>query len=262
MNYKHNRATSGVVGIGRDDALSSAFFRKEQRINDPTISIVLAPRARGIVMFAHDCRCTRGHVLRSYSPAVFHNHCFATAGLATGPAHVDTEENSCAIASFAQELIAVCDWLRENPSTQYLRIGCFATGICAAAAMVAAVERPDTFSAIVSFDGDPDRARPVIRRSKVPTLFISWDDRAKRNLAIARARAVLRAESELVILPTGALIEREPLPWALATMRAVSWFQRHVATGSADAHGAVPETIRNTRVANVVTMRASERDHK
>src|SRR5262249_49543678 len=64
------------------------------------------------------------------------------------------------------------DWLARNPETRHLRIGCFGASTGAAAALVAAAERPNVVAAVVSRGGRPDLAGDILSEVAAPTLLI------------------------------------------------------------------------------------------
>jgi putative phosphoribosyl transferase len=72
----------------------------------------------------------------------------------------------------AERLVDATDWLTRYPDSQYLSIGYFGASTGAAAALVAAAERPDVVSAVVSRGGRPDLAGPALMRVRAPTLLI------------------------------------------------------------------------------------------
>jgi dienelactone hydrolase len=76
------------------------------------------------------------------------------------------------IGLLAERLVAVTDWLAQRPDTARLRLGYFGASTGAAAALVAAAERPDVVGAIVSRGGRPDLAGPALAQVRAPTLLI------------------------------------------------------------------------------------------
>src|SRR5205807_5877429 len=72
----------------------------------------------------------------------------------------------------ANRVMAVVDWLGTRDDTAPLPIGLFGASTGAAAALVAAAERPEEVKAVVSRGGRPDLARDVLPRVKAPTLLI------------------------------------------------------------------------------------------
>ena len=77
----------------------------------------------------------------------------------------------------SKRLLRVTDWLLENQETKHLannNIGYFGASTGAAAALIAATERPNVIGAIVSRGGRPDLATPpeTLTRVYSPALFI------------------------------------------------------------------------------------------
>jgi dienelactone hydrolase len=74
------------------------------------------------------------------------------------------------------------EWLATQPEGK-LPIGCFGSSTGAAAALIAAADRPDLVRAVVSRGGRPDLAGEALPRVEAPTLLPVGD------LAIQPARA-------------------------------------------------------------------------
>jgi dienelactone hydrolase len=72
----------------------------------------------------------------------------------------------------ASRLTGVADWLAAEEETRHLRIGFFGASTGAGAALLAAAERADLVGAVVSRDGRPDLAGPVLAKVRAPTLLI------------------------------------------------------------------------------------------
>ena len=72
-----------------------------------------------------------------------------------------------------QRIVGMADWFLENPETSNYTLGYFAGGIGGAAALIAAVERPDVVRAIVAADGQLDPAHDFLARVLAPTLLIA-----------------------------------------------------------------------------------------
>jgi dienelactone hydrolase len=68
----------------------------------------------------------------------------------------------------ARRLAVATDWLLEQPSAQGLPVGYFGASTGAAAALVAAAERPDVVGAVVSRGGRPDLAGAALAASGRP----------------------------------------------------------------------------------------------
>ena len=76
------------------------------------------------------------------------------------------------IDMLARRLVGAVDWLAGHPDTRGLSIGLFGASMGAGAALVAAAERPEAVSAVVSRGGRPDLAGASLERVRVPTLLI------------------------------------------------------------------------------------------
>ncbi len=69
-------------------------------------------------------------------------------------------------------MIDTIDWLTTEDGTKSLRIGLFGASTGAAAALIAAAERPQAVMTVVSRGGRPDLARDYLPKVKAPTLLI------------------------------------------------------------------------------------------
>ncbi len=163
-------------------------------------------RAEGIVLFAHGSGSSRHSPRNRYVAQVLRE-----AGLATLLIDLLTVEEEAIdlrtrhlrfdINLLATRLVGATDWLLQNSNTRNLRIGYFGASTGAAAALIAAVERPEAVSAIVSRGGRPDLAGSVLERVQAPTLLIvGGDDRPVIEMNQS-ALAQLRTEKQLEIIP-------------------------------------------------------------
>src|SRR5215207_6751220 len=76
------------------------------------------------------------------------------------------------IGLLARRLVGAVDWLTAHVGGGELRVGLFGASTGAAAALVAAAERPSRVAAVVSRGGRPDLAGPALERVAAPTLLI------------------------------------------------------------------------------------------
>jgi putative phosphoribosyl transferase len=132
------------------------------------------------------------------------------------------------IPFLATRLIAATDWLLASRATRHLRIGYFGASTGAAAALVAAAERPEPIGAIVSRGGRPDMALDVLGRVRAPTLLIVGErDRAVLAMNEEAFRA-LQVEKELAIVPGATHLFEEPGTLEEVARLAAGWFVRHL----------------------------------
>ncbi len=140
-------------------------------------SLTVARGHRGLVLFAHGSGSSR------FSPR---NRRVASglngAGLATFLVDLLTPAEEAAdartallrfdIRLLADRLLLATDRCGLDRATGDLRVGYFGSSTGAAAALVAAAERPETVRAVVSRGGRPDLALGALARVAAPTLLI------------------------------------------------------------------------------------------
>jgi dienelactone hydrolase len=187
--------------------------------------------AVGIVAFAHGSGSSR-HSPRNRQVAQALNR----AGLATllldllepGEEELDrrTGELRFDIPLLGSRLTGAVDWLAGQPATGALRIGCFGASTGAAAALVAAADRPARVSAVVSRGGRPDLAGEALARVRAPTLLIvGANDEVVLELN-RRARAQMRGETVLEIVPGAGHLFQETGALERVELLAQTWFLR------------------------------------
>ena len=140
-------------------------------------SLCVPKDATSVVLFAHGSGSSRHSSRNRYVAQVLRQGGLATLLMDLLTAAEEREDARTARLRFdidllAQRLAGAIDWLVENPATSNLRIGLFGASTGAAAALVAAAERPEAVGAVVSRGGRPDLALPVLGRVKAPTLLI------------------------------------------------------------------------------------------
>ena len=133
------------------------------------------------------------------------------------------------IGLLARRVIAATDWLSEQAATDGLPIGCFGASTGAAAALVAAAERPDAVHAVVSRGGRPDLAGEALVRVRAATLLIvGGNDEVVLELN-RQAQRQLQAETKLEIVPGATHLFEEPGKLERVAELARDWFTRHLA---------------------------------
>jgi putative phosphoribosyl transferase len=207
----------------------------EIRDGDATLAGTLAvpAGARGVVVFAHGSGSGR------FSPR---NRAVAAelqrAGLATllmdllTPAE-EAEDARTARLRFdvgllGRRVVAAIDWLAGAPELGQLPVGCFGASTGAAAALIAAAERPERVGAVVSRGGRPDLAGAALSRVTAPTLLIVGG-RDTQVIELNRAaQARLAGPSRLEIVPGAGHLFEEPGALARVTELARDWFLAHL----------------------------------
>jgi len=176
--------------------------------------LVVPAEARGVVCFAHGSGSSR-HSSRNKRVAA----ALQQSGLGTllfdllTQAEEREDERTRAlrfdIALLAQRLVAVTDALADEPSARGLPVGYFRASTGAAAALVAAAERP-AVRAIVSRGGRPDLAGDALPRVTAPTLLIVGELDREVLLLNRDAQARLGGPAELEVVPGATHLFEEP----------------------------------------------------
>lgn len=187
--------------------------------------------ARGIVLFAHGSGSSRHSPRNRFVAQVLRKAGLATLLIDLLTAEEETVDIRTAhlrfdIGLLAKRLIDATDWLIDYPDTQKLHIGYFGASTGAAAALVAATERPESIGAVVSRGGRPDLAGPALPLVKAPTLLIVGGTDIPVIEINKEALKQLRSEKKLVIVPGATHLFEEPGTLEEVARLATDWFLR------------------------------------
>jgi dienelactone hydrolase len=171
--------------------------------------------ARGIVIFAHGSGSSRRSPRNRHVARALHEARLATLLmdlLTAREEEVDlrTGELRFDIGKLAERLVAATDWSRHEPETAQLHVGYFGASTGAAAALVAAAQRPMLARAVVSRGGRPDLAGASLAAVRAPTLLIvgGHDEMVLdlNRMALAQLHTVKRLE----VVPGATHLFEEP----------------------------------------------------
>ncbi len=189
--------------------------------------------ARGVVLFAHGSGSSR-HSPRNRFVA----RALGDAGLGTLLADLLTAQEEALDATtgdlrfdidlLARRLVAITDWCTGSGEMQGRRLGYFGASTGAAAALAAAVERPDVVGAIVSRGGRPDLATAALPEVRAPTLLIVGGD---DHLVLEWNRQALhrmRVEGRLSVVPGATHLFEEPGALEEVARLSADWFRRYL----------------------------------
>jgi putative phosphoribosyl transferase len=187
----------------------------------------------GIVLFAHGSGSSRFSPRNQFVARVLREGGLATLLidlLTSEEEKIDrrTRHLRFDIDLLAGRLVGATDWLSQHPDTRDLHIGHFGSSTGAAAALIAATERPDVVEAIVSRGGRPDLADPVLPDVKAPTLLIVGGNDIPVIELNQQALAQLRTEKKLEIVPGATHLFEEPGALEQVAQLARRWFQRYL----------------------------------
>lgn len=189
--------------------------------------------ATGIVLFAHGSGSSRHSPRNRFVAGALNN-----GGLATLLLDLLSQEEEAVdlqtthlrfdIAFLAERLLHAIEWLRKNPGTSQLKIGCFGSSTGAGAALVAGAERPEIVKAIVSRGGRPDLAGPALANVRAPTLLIVGGNDVPVSELNKQAMEQISSETKLEIIPRATHLFEEPGALEKVSHLATQWFQMHL----------------------------------
>jgi putative phosphoribosyl transferase len=144
-----------------------------------------------------------------------------------------TRELRFDIPLLAGRLAAAVDWLADQPTTTNSPLGLFGASTGAAAALIAAAERPAAVRAVVSRGGRPDLAGSALTRVQAPTLLIVGGADEPVIELNRQAMQQMGATKQLEIVPGATHLFEEPGTLQQAAQLARDWFIHHVGTAPA-----------------------------
>jgi pimeloyl-ACP methyl ester carboxylesterase len=190
-------------------------------------------RATGVVLFAHGSGSGRHSPRNQRVAELLHEAGMATLLLdllTSAEEQTDqfTRHYRFDVPLLAQRLIGATDWIRSLSETKQLPLAYFGASTGAAAALVAAADRPDAVQAVVSRGGRPDLAGRSLLRVKAHTLLIvGANDRPV--IALNReAFSDLRCEKKFVLVPRATHLFEEPGTLDEVARLARDWFITHL----------------------------------
>ena len=189
--------------------------------------------ATALVAFAHGSGSSRLSPRNQYVAGVLREAGLGTLLFDLLTAKEESEDEVTGALRFnidllAQRLVSATDWLRQEPHTRSLRIGYFGASTGAAAALIAAAERPDNAAAVVSRGGCPDLAMQALPRVKAPTLLIVGGLDYEVIELNRQAYAMLASEKQMTIIPGATHLFEEPGTLAEVARLATKWFVSHL----------------------------------
>lgn len=142
---------------------------------------------------------------------------------------ISTRQHRFDIGLLAERLIGAIDWLIDNDYACAGRIGLFGASTGAAAALVAASERPAAVGAVVSRGGRPDLAGESLSSVQAPCLFIvGGEDHYVLELNTTARALIASATTEMEIIPGATHLFEEAGALETVADFAGEWFNRYV----------------------------------
>ncbi len=190
-------------------------------------------RAEALVLFAHGSGSNR-HSSRNQAVA----EALQRGGLATllldlltdGERRADavTAEFRFDIPLLASRVVGAIDWARAQARLSELSIGLFGASTGAAAALIAAAERPAAVEAVVARGGRADLADAALPRVVAPTLLIvGGDDEVVLDLN-RQALKRLPGPTDLRIVPGATHLFEEAGAIDAVSAMSAEWFAQYL----------------------------------
>ena len=190
---------------------------------------------QGVILFVHGSGSSRHSPRNQYVARVLQEGGLATLLfdlLTPEEEQIDlvTRHLRFDIDMLARRTTGTVDWLRSYPATDDLRVGLFGSSTGAAAALIAAANRPKQAAAVVSRGGRPDLAAPALPDVQAPTLLIvggldtpviGMNEQAMNMMSDS-------VEKKLTIVPGATHLFEEPGTLEEVARLARDWFRDHL----------------------------------
>ncbi len=196
-------------------------------------NLSLPEKAQGLVLFAHGSGSSRHSPRNQFVARVLQEAGLATLliDLLTAPEEAEdrlTTRIRFNIDLLGERVVEVTNWLIANPTTAKLKIGYFGASTGAAAALVAAVERPLAVGAVVSRGGRPDLASSALPQVQAATLLLVGSKDTQVIELNRMAFTLLRCEKRLEIIPGASHLFEEPGTLEQVAQLASQWFSHYL----------------------------------
>ena len=190
-------------------------------------------RCTGLVIFAHGSGSSRFSPRNRQVAEYLQSAGFATLLLdlltrEEEATDVYTREFRFDIGRLARRVVAAADWATAHPSLRNLNIGYFGASTGAAAALIAAAERPDVSAAVVSRGGRPDLAGTALARVQAPTLLIVGGDDEPVIEMNEDAKRQMQTVVRIEIVPGASHLFEEPGTLEEVERLAAGWFRDYL----------------------------------
>ena len=188
--------------------------------------------AAGLVVFAHGSGSSRFSGRNRFVAATLEAAGFGTLllDLLTAPealADEATGEHRFDVAMLGRRVVAAIDWVRGHPTAPGA-VALFGASTGAAAALMAAAERPDGVRAVISRGGRPDLAGSALALVRAPTLLVVGGHDVPVVDLNRRAVARMRAPVRLEVVPGATHLFEEPGALEAVCGLAVDWCRQYL----------------------------------
>lgn len=187
----------------------------------------------GLVIFAHGSGSSRFSPRNRQVAEALESAGFATLLLdllTRDEEAVDlrTREYRFDIQRLGRRVVAAADWAATNRTLRELNIGYFGASTGAAAALIAADERPEVSAAVVSRGGRPDLAAGALPGVRAPTLLIVGGDDEPVIGLNEKAKRQMQTVVRLEIVPGATHLFEERGALEQVQRLAADWFRQYL----------------------------------
>ena len=189
--------------------------------------------ATGLVIFAHGSGSSRFSSRNRAVAEHLNTNRFATLLVdlltkAEESVDIYTAEHRFDIDLLARRVVLATDWARNLEALQQFPVGYFGASTGAAAALMAAAERPAIVRTVVSRGGRPDLAEGALPLVKAPTLLIVGGNDEPVIEMNRDAMRQMHAKVKLEIVPGATHLFEEPGTLERVMQLATTWFGDHL----------------------------------
>jgi dienelactone hydrolase len=187
----------------------------------------------GLVVFAHGSGSSRFSRRNQFVAQVLQSGGYATLLLDLLTREEDaideqTREYRFDVDRLGHRVVAAIDWAASHPNVARLPVACFGASTGAAAALIAAAERPEIVRAVISRGGRPDLAGYALPTVQAPTLLIvGGEDEPVIELNRAAMRR-MRAPVQLEIVPGATHLFEQPGALERVSQLALGWCKKYM----------------------------------
>lgn len=198
--------------------------------------LIIPAKPKGIVLFAHGSGSSRFSPRNQFVATELNKASLATCLFDLLSLEEEREDQFNAryrfdIALLAERLVAVTDWLESHQqSVRELPMGYFGASTGAAAALIAASQRPALVKAVVSRGGRPDMAVHALSKVQASTLLLvgGLDDVVLELNRKAYRQLPDDTCKELVIIDGAGHLFEEPGKLSQVAQFAAQWFEKYL----------------------------------
>jgi dienelactone hydrolase len=191
-------------------------------------------KSRGLIVFAHGSGSSRHSPRNRRVAASLNETGFATLLLDLLTEREDEEDRVTRewrfnIPLLASRLCGASDWLDGEPQWSAAPRGLFGASTGAAAALIAAANRPARIAAVVSRGGRPDLAAGALPLVRTPTLLIVGEEDREVLALNEAAKAQIPAPCRIAVVPGATHLFEEPGALDAVIALAAGFFEEHFA---------------------------------